>query len=277
MPEPVAIEEVFRGDLKKNVGGRYGLYPLLETLTTGVPTWYDDFFGDSIRPEYSVNSDSGATDLAVIAGQLNGLGRLNAGATNDEASEFSLGLHFTAEQNAVIAVRIRVNTAVTNSKLEIGFTDVIAAGADQGAVGTLSDVNSFNATDCAVWVYDTDDTGNSNWQGTSRDNGDSNPFAKYEPSGLIGPAADTFETMVVALTEYSSASRYGAVRFLRLDSNEEDITTDSGWLVGDVGGAGANGRITSNVLLCPWVFLQARDTGGLIADIDYIKVWQRRT
>jgi hypothetical protein len=263
--DPVAID-LSRRKLAELVGGEptSDLLGYLEFLTAGdMVVWEDDFIGDTLHGSYGSNADTGATAAAIVADQLGGISRLVTGATNDEGADLSLDLNFRADHNPVIAVRLSLSSA-SAVKAEVGFTD---ATNDNGAVNSLSS-NSFTATDAAVWVYDTDDTGNtSGWQGAAADGGTAGAITKFEPTGLVGPTAATYETMVVALQREDEDNNVGVARFLRFDVNNR-LTTDSGWQAG---------AISSNVLLTPWVYVQTRDTNSVNLDIDYIKVWQRRT
>ena len=263
MVEPVAITEILRGYLKENSPGRDRLYPLLEWNTPGVYKFWDDFDGDTIDGRWQTHvNGTGAAALAIATGELNGVATLNAGSANDGHSAASLGLHFRADHNPVFIARVHLDTAVTNTKVELGFTDVVA-GTDVGAVNVLGTLSSTTANDFAVWAVDTDDT--TLWQGVSADGGTSP--AKYEPSALIGPTADTYETFIVALQQVTGTN-VAAARYIRMDANMNNVIKDSGWI---------DEAISSNVLLTPWIFIQNRSAAGHTLDLDFVGAWQRRS
>ena len=248
-----------RAHLKRVRGGRDGLYPFLEHNTWDVVQYFDDFLGDEIRGSgatpgvYELNTGSDGV-LSVLADQTNGVAELSASTgagADDEYAFIALPeLNWTAEQNAVIAVRLKVVEAITTVKMEVGFTDVTT---DNGAVNSLSG-NTGTASDCAVWVFDTVD--NAYWQCFGSKAG--TPATKIEDG--LAPAADTYETMIVALRDTNA-------KFLRLDSNG-NLTYESAWMPD---------AITAADKLVPWVGVQLRGSVDRNLNIDFIDVRQRRT
>jgi hypothetical protein len=221
--------------------------------------YFDDFLGDEIRGSggtpgiYELNTgDDGV--LSILADQTNGVAELSAstGAGGDDEYAFIAlpELNWTAQQNAVMAVRLKAD-AITTVKIEVGFTDVTT---DNGAVNVLA-TPTGTADDCAVWVFDTDDT--AYWQCFGNKAG--TEATKIEDG--LAPVADTFETMIVALRDTNA-------KFLRLDANG-NLTYESAWMTD---------AITAADKLVPWVGLQLR-TGSVDRNlnIDYIDVRQRRT
>ncbi len=258
MADPIQMVRS-RAHLKRVRGGRDGLYPFLEHNTWDVVHYFDDFLGDEIRGSggtpgtYELNTgDDGV--LSVLANQINGVAELSAstGAGGDDEYAFIAlpELSWSAEQNAVIAVRLKID-AITTVKMEVGFTDVTT---DNGAVNVLA-TPTGTADDCAVWVFDTDDT--AYWQCFGNKAG--TEATKIEDG--LAPVADTFETMIVALRDTNA-------KFLRLDANG-NLTYESAWMTD---------AITADDALVPWVGLQLR-TGSIDRNlnIDYIDVRQRRT
>ena len=248
-----------RHELKRVRGGRDGLYPFLEHNTWDIVHWFDDFLGDEIRGSGAapgayeiVTGTDGA--IAILADQANGVAELRASDGNgasDEYAGLSLPeLAFAGERNAVIAVRLQIDT-ITTVKVEVGFTDVTT---DAGAVLVKADPTN-TATDAAVWILDTIDNGN--WEGVGIQN---NTEATTIEAG-IAPTAATFETLIVQLHDADA-------RYIRLDANGRK-TFQSDWQVD---------AITANVALVPWVFVQLR-TGTIDRNvqIDFIDVRARRT
>lgn len=245
---------ISREFLRKKIGGRDGLYQFLEYYSVGVSKWEDDFKGDTLDGKYqSTASGTGAVAAATNDGAENGECRLVTGTDNGGRSDLSLGRHYYGQNNAIIAVRLKVS-AITSVKIEVGFTDVIS-GTDAGAVATKA-TPTFNATDCAVWILDT--TNNANWEGVATPTGDTNP-ATTVAAGRA-PVAATFETMMVALVD-------NVVYYMAFDANDNL----------NYGPTAQTGGPSSDVLLTPWVFVQARNTTSKNLDIDYMRVWQRRT
>lgn len=191
-----------------------------------------------------------------------------SGTDDDGYSGASLGLQYYGEHGAVFAAILSINT-ITTSKIEMGFTDV-TAGTDAGAVNVLA-TPTFNATDWAGWVRDTDDT--ALWQATGVINGVA--ATKVEPTNLGDrgqdaiPTADVRELLIVALSD-------GAARFYRGDMDDGTtnmaraltVTYDSGW---------QPSFLTNTVALTPWLFVQSRaGSASRTLTIDYWGTWQYR-
>ena len=258
MADPIQILRT-RDSLKRVRGGRDGLYPFLEHNTWDIVHYFDDFLGDEIRGSggtpgtYEINTGDDGT-FTILADQTNGVAELSASTGAGSSGEYGFialpELNWTAEQNAVIAVRLNID-AITDVKMEVGFTDVTT---NNGAVNSLSG-NTGTADDCAVWVFDTSD--NAYWQCFGNKAG--TEATKIEDQ--LAPVADTFETMVVALRDTNA-------RFMRLDANGR-LTYQSAWMTD---------AITAADKLVPWVGLQLR-TGSIDRNlnIDFIDVRQRRS
>ena len=258
MADPIQIIRS-RENLKRVRGGRDGLYPFLENDTWDMVRYFDDFLGDEIRGSgatpgtYEVNTGSDGA-ITILADQTNGVAEIRAsdgaGSDNEYCGIALPELNWTAEQNAVMACRLAIDT-ITTVKVEVGFTDVTT---DNGAVNVLATPNA-TASDSALWVFDTDDT--AYWQNVGIKNG--TLPAKIEDG--LAPTAGTFETLIVALRDTNA-------KFLRLDANG-NLTYESAWMTD---------AITAADKLCPWIFIQLR-TGSIDRNlqVDYIDVRQRRT
>lgn len=267
MADPILMLPT-RALLKRSVGGRDGRYGFLERLTLDMFIWDDDFAGDQFRYDatapgayQSTASGTGSAAAAIVTtgnDRLNGCCLLDAGSDDNGRSDLSLGVHLRADLNPVIAVRLKMS-AITSVKVEVGFTDVVS-GTDAGAINVKA-TPSFTATDCAVWIIDTDD--NANWEGVAADSG----TGATTVEAAISPTADTFEWMVVALREYDSTNSIAAAKYLRLDGNGYK-TYESAW---------QSAAISSDALLTPWVFVQNRSATQRTCTIDRLVVSQRRT
>ena len=252
MADPIQMVRS-RAHLKRVRGGRDGLYPFLEHNTWDVVHHFDDFLGDTVSGTYETNTgDDGA--INILADQTNGVAEIRAsdgaGGDNEYAFISLPELNWTAQQNAVMACRLAIDT-ITTVKVEVGFTDVTT---DNGAVNVLA-TPTGTADDCAVWVFDTDDT--AYWQCFGNKAG--TEATKIEDG--LAPVAGTFETLIVALRDTNA-------KFLRLDANG-NLTSESAWMTD---------AITAADKLVPWVGIQLR-TGSIDRNlqVDYIDVRQRRT
>src|SRR3990172_6366981 len=148
--------------LRKRLGQHYSK-DFLTLRAFNVSEWEDDFQGDLFRsgaaPGMYQSTAAGANSAtaAISTGVVNGAALLDAGDANAGRCDLSWGLHYQAQLNAVYIARFSINT-LTTRKFEIGFTDVIS-GTDAGAVNVKA-TPTFNATNCVVLGYDTDDDTN---------------------------------------------------------------------------------------------------------------------
>jgi len=246
---------IVRGDWQTN------LQQWLEFVSPDIVKFEDDFIGDEdVTYKWgSITNGTGAAVTGLVASTANGICRLTTGTSNDgyvgifPSTDASLqGAAFVGNNSPVIWVRLKTSSA-SAVKIEIGFTD---ADDDAGAVNALA-TPTTTASDCAVWCYDTDDSGGLYWQGVHSKN--STTPSKVEP-GLFLPVAATYEWLGVALLGE-------AVKFMRCDAYGNP-TYESGWQ--------ATG-ITATDALVPWIFAQTRDTNSVTVDIDYVIAYQRRT
>ncbi len=263
MAEPIQLA-LSREELNKRRGGRDGLYGLYESgLTWDIVHFFDDFLGDKIQGSetggatqasgiYEINTGVDGA-INILADQPNGVAELRASdgaGANDEYCGLSLPERgFTGDRNAVIAVRLAIDT-LTTYKVEVGFAQLTT---DNGVVNGLG-ANTATATNGVVWVVDTDDGGN--WQNFGVKAG--TPATKIEDGK--SPTAATFETLIVALRDDNA-------KFIRLDASGGQ-TYESAWMTG---------AVTATTQLVPWVFVQVRDAVDRNVQIDFIDVRARRT
>ncbi len=234
-----------------------------EFLSPSIVKFEDEFVGQIDVGVYKWGSITNGTSAAVtgtVASVANGICRLTTGTTTEGYAaifpNFDAGLEgaaYLGNNSAVMWARIKVSAATT-LKVEVGFTD---ADDDTGAVDTLA-TPSTTASDCAVWCYDTLDTGGLFWQGVYSVN--STTPTKYEPATHL-PVAGTYEWLGVALLG-------DKVKFMRADQYGNP-NGESGWF--------ATG-ITATDALVPWIFAQARTgSASRTVDVDYMIAYQRRT
>lgn len=258
----MAITTMFdrRAHKFRNLGGGKGFKrELFEHLGPHVVKWDGpsaDFLGDVLDDKYTVTAAGTAGAAAIVAGTTNGILRLTTGTDNDATAYVTTGLQLKGDLNAVMEARLKVSE-LEAIKVEVGFTDALA---DAGAVNVLA-TPTFTATDFAVAVMDTDDTGPTN---------DPLQFAYQKASGGTKIEPDTVRFVANEYLTFTVALKGDAVRFI-VEADEADANPnpyyDSGWI--------ANG-IEGGTLLTPWIFAQTRDTDSVNVDVDYLHVWQSR-
>jgi len=252
--------------------GNLGLgYQFLERNTLDMYHVKYDFDGDLIPGDatspgkFELKTNNSGT-LINLADQVNGVARLSTiGSTANDYCNLSLPeLNMQAQLSCTMAVRLNA-TSVADCKVEVGFGDLTT---NVSCINNLANV-TFTATDCAVWVWDTNDAGNPNaWQGVSAISGTASTTGKFEPSGLPATYPDTgvFQTLIVALFADSDTQH---AKYILLDANGYKVVgAESAW---------TDAAITYNTQLVPWVGVTTRTTAVKTVDIDYIEVWQRRT
>ena len=238
--------------LQRVLGGNDDIYPFLELGTLEMFTFDDDFEGGTIKVGYTTTvSGAGSTALALVAGNTNGMARMESGTADAGRSAASRGLHLRGELNAGIAVRMQLS-AITSVKAEIGFNDALAPA---GGIVNVKATPSFTATDGCCWIIDT--TNNANWEGLGVQNG----TAATTIAAAIAPVAATYEWLVIALNGTTA-------HYMRLN-------TDGKLTYGPTAQTNA---VRAAIDLTPWIMVQAR-TGSANRqfDIDRMFVWQRRT
>ena len=266
MPLPDLIRHRSLDALKRQQGNSEFVKDYLAYLSLDVAArWDDDFQGDTLHGGYQTAADAGATALAITAptsAVRHGRATMVSGATADEMSVMSLGLHYYGENGAVMYAIVALNT-IASAKIEVGFSDQTASTTTP-AVALVLATPTATATDGAVWVYDTNDTDNVGWQTFGVANG--TVATKVEPAvinydGDNDPNAGEYELLMVAL-------RGGSARFLRGDfissagvdlARKLTMTYDSGWLAS---------YVTATVALTPHVLVQARTTSSRTLTLD---------
>jgi hypothetical protein len=264
----IATKEMFRSDLARFMG-QSRLFKFLERRSLNTVGFEDDFLGDTLSTGlYTVANGGGSSAASPViqAGVLNGVARFITGTAGGStaSSELSTGLQFRGDQGAVMVACLAVS-AITNVKIEVGFTDALA---DAGAVATKA-TPTFNATDCAVWAIDTTD--NAYWEGVAANNGNTAPMTTVEAA--ISPVADTYEWLMVELIETDESNSECAVAFRRFTQDGVMTFEQIGGGIEDASGQGPNG----NVLLTPWIYVEARNSTSKSLDVDHFGAWQRRT
>jgi len=142
--------------LKKQTGVGY-LRDLLSAGAFEVDTFEDKFWGDALRDEYPAAKTNGtAAAVTFTEHNANGYVELVSGTADNGYGGQGLGHQFTGDRGCLAEFIVVLPAAITTMKFEVGFTD---ADDDAGAVNVKA-TPSVTATDCAVFVFDTDDDTN---------------------------------------------------------------------------------------------------------------------
>ena len=258
-----------RQNLRSNMGMARE-FGFAEFNTMDMVSWETDFLGDALPTELQSTAASGA--VLSITGGVNGLATIVTQASNDAYADVTLGPDFLAQCMCVMAARVHID-AITDSKMEIGFSDA-ASGTDAGAVllnGAVAGTYTANATDMAVWCFDTD-SANDTWHGVATyDQNTSDTITGVATD--TAPVAGTFETLIVALEGTRTAGTTDAwtspstAHFYRLNANGYQTYKSAPITTGP----------TSNTLLTPHINVTTRNGTANTLTIDFLKVWQRRT
>lgn len=226
------------------------------TTADGPKRGGDEFMGDTLDSLYqSTASGANSVAAAIVTGATaspNGTILLDAGDANAGRSDLSYGLHYQSQLNAVMVARVKVNT-LTTRKFEVGFTDVIS-GTDAGAVATKA-TPTFNADDCVVMVFDTNDDTEITLVGNK-----ATVAATPADFGLV-LVADTYYYIGVQLNGGSDS----ATGFV-LDANGRLLKAKT-----------ITACVTTTVGLTPWLFVQNRAGNAGTMTVDYLRAYQRRT
>jgi len=230
----------------------------------------DDFMGDTLRTDiYTVSNGGGtsggtaAASPVITGGALNGVLDMVTGTAGNStaSSEICSGLNYRGDHGAVMVACLTLDI-ITGVKAEIGFTDALD---DPGGINA-KETPTFTATDCALWCLDTSD--NTYWEGLSANNGSTAPMANVEAA--IAPVAATYEWLMVELLPSDTGDNECTVAFRRFTQAGE-LTYEA------IGGTGTNQGVSSNVLLTPWLYVEARNATSKIMSVDYWNAWQLRT
>src|SRR3990167_564985 len=244
-------------NLRRKLGTRHER-DFLELGAFNISKWEDDFQGDLFSAGaapglyQSTASGAAAATAAISTGVVNGAALLDAGTDNAGRCDLSWGLHYQAQLNCIYIARLSINT-LTTRKFEVGFTDVIS-GTDAGAVNVKA-TPTFNANNCCVLVYDTND--------------DTRLTLVGNDATVAATVADFDLTLSAATYYYFGVALIGeadlAVGFvLNADGallEEQEITAP----------------ITVTTLLTPWLFVQNRAANAGSMTLDWHRAYQRRT
>lgn len=268
-PKRIASDLMF-GSALRRVMAHSRIYPFMERNSLDVVQILpggDDFIGDTLRTDlYTVSNGGGASSASpvITPGVLNGVCDFVTGTAGNStaSSELCSGLQFRGDHGCVMVACLQVDI-ITSVKIECGFTDALA---DPGAVATKA-TPTFTADDCALWVLDTTD--NTDWEGIAANNTSTAPMATVEAA--IQPLAATYEWLMVELIENDDGDSQCAVAFSRY--NADGLRTFH-----QIAGQGPDNQgPNSNVLLTPWIYVEARNATSKTLRVDYWNAWQFRS
>lgn len=218
--------------------------------------FFDDFDGDVIVDQWSAGqgTDGQGAVAAIVAGGLDGICRLTSGdagtGTAADGSILTRALNYKASSGGLyMRAKVRINTAVTNVCVNIGFTDVLQTTTLEMPITLDTITPTTNASDAAVFVFDTAAT-NDLWhcQGVK-----ANTDTALTNSGTA-PTADTYQVFEVYIDTSGTASFY-------IDGVLE---------------ASIANAVTASTALTPVIGVEARTTTSKVVDIDYIEVRAKR-
>lgn len=193
----------------------------------------DKFYGDEIDTIYpAAKTDTGT--VTFTEHNLNGYLEFKTTASNDKYAGQGLGLHFSGDRGVLVEFLIVIPATITAMKFEVGLTDADDAA---GAINAKATTSTFTASDCAVFVFDTDDDANIAFI-----------------SAKTGTGVETQDIQALV----ASATYRFAVRI------EGDSV--SAFINGTQVAGHANG-INGATALTPWVFCQARDNSERIIQL----------
>lgn len=215
----------------------------------------DDFLGDVIDDAWSAAEGNDAQAIiATINAQAGGVVRMVTGDTAvvaESAQSLTHGLNWKANQGGLyMAARVKLVSSTADVCVNIGFTDTLATTTLEEPITLSGTTLTTNASDAAVFVYDTAAT-NDFWhlQGVKADTDTA------LLNSATGPTADAWQLFEVAIDTNGTASFY-------ID----------GVLKGTVANA-----VTTTVALTPVITAMARTTASKTVDVDYVVVAAQRT
>lgn len=250
-----------RAALKKYYATGHPLYPFFAQRAYDVARWEDEFTGPTIDSnKYTLGNGGGASAAspAIAAGVENGVAAFVTGTANDNtaSSILSTGRHFLGQNNPTVVARLTILSAVTNTKIEMGFKDNITTTAGSAQVVNSKSGNTFIATDGVCWIYDT--AHNSEWGGR----GVANTVAAtvMTPSAAITPTAGTYEYVGLSL---EGTTAY----FWHLDQHGNQNFAETAM----------SGAVTTDVLLAAYIYVEARSATSKTVRVDWLGAYQGRT
>lgn len=221
---------------------------------------FEDFLQDTLNVDlWTLTKDTNATNFAANAAQ-GGTIRATAGTTDTEG----VGIYgfnvWSGNKNCGMDVRMKFDQ-ITNGSFEIGFADTATDFKDP-IISDIDVVTAGNgAGDFAMIKRDTAQTLTTGALATLG----STPYTVTKSN--LATWAPTAAVYFIARVQIIGDSVFGAI----FDTNGGLVVSTSIAAVA----AGAGG-IAGAVALRPFVNVTRTATANVVADIDYIRVWQDR-
>lgn len=233
-------------------------YEFLDFFTKDCFHYMDDFAGDTIDlDQYAVANGGGAAAASfAINVQEDGWIRATTGTANGDTTTCSLigPAIYYGDRHAGLEMRFKPITAVTETRIELGFIDVVP-GSNKPAVNVLATptVNT-SVVDAALFVYD--HTG-------------STTTTQLTTIGTTFTAVKTAVTMPTAI----AAATKCTVR-IQLTINQVRLWVD-GQLVAQHSTAGTD-YIEGGNPVAPFMLIRASNATSKSLDVDYLRTWKVR-
>ena len=185
----------------------------------------DKFWGDALLSLYpSSKTDGVGAEVTFAEHNANGYLSLVTGTDNDGYAGQGMGLQFTGDRGILAEFVVTTPSVVTTFKMEVGLSD---ADDDGGAINVKA-TPSFTATDCAVFVVDTDDDANIGFV-----------------SAMAGAGVATQDIQAIAA---STTYRFA----IRVEGDSVSAWINGNQVAGHAAGIEGGSKLT------PWVFAQSR-------------------
>ncbi len=203
--------------------------------------YFDHFVGQSAGTwpasgnwGYPATVGTGTEVIGIKASSPSGQLSVATGVNSSDSAYQAFGLHWRGTEGAYFICKFQVDR-ITTAKFEVGLTDSITVN---GAINAKV-TPTFNATDCATFIFDTSDTTTTSFITAN---------AGVVGANNVGPAPVAATDMVV------------------------EIKLEGGFATCYLNGqqVGSGGAITSTTLLTPYVGVTARSAAALTMLVDYM-------
>lgn len=211
-------------------------------------TWFDDFLGDIVKPEYTEASGSDGQAVQAIVQEQYGVYQLTSGDaganTAGDAEQLALSRNWSADQGSLVfEIRLHLDAAITTVEICVGLTDNVAL---ELPFTNSTDTITAVAADAVAFCFDTNATTDEWW--------------------VLGVANTTKATGNAASGVAPTNDVYQVLR-IEIDSGGADCRFYiDGVLVGTI----TANCVTNTVLLAPVIVISSAQTASShVVDVDY--------
>lgn len=221
--------------------------------------YYNDFVGKAIDTtnDFTLATVNSGTATVTVPHCLT----VTTNAKDDDNTELAMGLEWYGQYNATLEARFRIDD-VTNSEMNICFTDAQTEGADDLAIEYDTGTVTYTAADVAGFFFSC--TGSV-----------ANLYA--------GSALNTAAGATINTNSLPTDAKWYTVR---VELRDNGTTTDALFFC-NTSGKEINpiedflaiefNAITRDDALCPYIgLMNLVDAVACTLDVDYLKVWQDR-